>query len=122
MTKPRYDRSGDDMPVLPEGVHPIDIPQREWVRDARDVIQAFPGDRQAACEPEVPATSGLVELERVKNGRYRIAVWYGENDADFLWLSEAEFRDLRAAIDRINPVVLPEPGDVMDEEWEWTGQ
>jgi hypothetical protein len=32
MTKPRYDRSGDDMPVLPEGIHPIEPDGgQEWI-------------------------------------------------------------------------------------------
>ena len=34
MTKPRYDRSGDDMPVLPEGIHPIEPDGgQEWKDD-----------------------------------------------------------------------------------------
>ena len=32
MTKPRYDRSGDDMPVLPEGIHQIEPDGgQEWI-------------------------------------------------------------------------------------------
>ena len=51
MAKPTNDRSCDDMPVLPEGVHPIDVPQQEWVRDRRAGIQA--GD--------VPDAYGLLD-------------------------------------------------------------
>lgn len=57
----------------------------------------LPADRQSAYKPEAPATSGLVEVERVRD-RYRIAVSYAENETDFLWLGEGELLSLRAAI------------------------
>ena len=75
MNKPVYDRSCDYMPVLPERVHPIDVPQQEWVRDYRAGIQAtdeydwYGGnddDEEFIATDEEPADSVKLDQDSVK--------------------------------------------------------
>jgi hypothetical protein len=85
------DVSGDEVPPVIGYIHPIDVPQQEFVWDFGE------GFGLPLIEAQSCGDQGLVEVEAVR-GRYRIAVRRGEHDSDFLWLSEGEMRDLREAL------------------------
>jgi hypothetical protein len=60
MAKPTNDRSCDDMPVLPEGVHPIDVPQqnlRAGKRVLRDQENTMTTPARPPDDEFVPSTS-----------------------------------------------------------------